>query len=101
MKNEKFLLVVAVGAVMAGCHHEKARELTANELYAIQKGYEAAEQVLSLPKGSVEQEKALLAIRAREERIKAAGDTLAAEAFVSAVEEKLDSAGLLSRGRHN
>lgn len=98
----KSTILLGFFALTVACRHQQPeRALSENEKYAIEKGHEAAERIIQMPKGSMQQEKAVLAARAQEQRIREAGDSAAAAAYAAAVEQKLDSAGVISRDRHN
>lgn len=83
-------------AVIAGCGSREKRLYSPNEPLARQEGIKAAERVEKTAPG-MEQEKAILAIRAKEQEIRQAGDSLAADAFASAAKEYLDSVGVFTQ----
>lgn len=92
----KYLVIFTFLIIAIACTDgdKNSRKLTANELFAIEKGYEAADSVINSTPGMA-REKALLSIRATQQQIMTAGDTLAALAFARAAQERLDSAALL------
>ncbi len=76
-------------AMMCSCGSAPTAPTSPNVTLAATKGREAATEALSLPKGSMQQEKALLRIRATEHRIRTAGDSAAADAYAAAAEAVL------------
>ncbi len=94
MNCAKIMTAVAVLAVLAGCGSREKQLYSPNEPMAIDEGIKAAERVVKAAPG-MEQEKAILAIRAKEQEIRQTGDSLAADAFASAAKEYLDSVGIL------
>lgn len=85
---EAILIVTALA--MGAC--TATPQSSPNVPLASAQGREAALQALKLPKGSMQQEKALLHMRATEHRIRLTGDSAAADAYIQAAKAVLDSA---------
>lgn len=91
----KYLLFLALSLVSISCKESASHHtLSNNEKIAIEKGKEAAKTVIDADQG-MEQEKALLRIRARQHEIALAGDSAAARAFATSAKASLDSANIL------
>ncbi len=88
------ILICAALLGMSACNHHEARIRSANEALARTEGAKAAELAIKARPG-MERERAVLSIRAKAQQISAAGDTLAAAAYLSAAKARLDSAGIL------
>lgn len=93
----RYLLLVGVVVAIVGCSGNKAaeKELKANEKLAIEQGRLDADKVINAAPGSMDREKAILAIRAREQEILEFGDTAAANAYINAAEQRLDSLNII------
>lgn len=70
-------------------------QVSENERAAAEYGRADAEKAIQTDPGSMERERAILHIRANEQKIKETGDSAAAAAYAGAAEERLDSAGII------
>ncbi|MCC8119947.1 MAG: hypothetical protein LIP09_14550 [Bacteroidales bacterium] len=91
---KKYLICLALLATLACGSDGGSKRVSPNEPLAREEGAKAAERAIRTAPG-MEREKAILSIRAKEQEIRATGDSLAADAFAKAAQERLDSAGLL------
>lgn len=99
MTHRKPIIAALLCATMAmgACSSPPSASTSSNETLASAKGREAALKALEMPSGSMQQEKAMLHIRAIEHKIRQAGDTLAADAYLRAAQAVLDSASVSVR----
>lgn len=92
----RFILFVVISIAAVGCGDKASeKELKANEKLAIEHGRLDADKVIKAAPGSMARERAVLAIRAREQEILQLGDTAAAEAYINAAEQRLDSLDII------
>lgn len=83
-------VITLLGISCISCGN-KDHKPTAEETMAAEEGAAAAREVKATSPGSMQREKAILKIRATEEKILQSGDTLAARAYAKAAEAVLDS----------
>ena len=88
---QKYVLAIATLAALGACSKANKEASSANEQLAADQGHQAAMEATQQKPGSMEREKAILKIRATEEKILQTGDTAAARAYVGAAEAVLDS----------
>lgn len=86
----RLVTIIASCALLAACSHSTASK-SPNEQLAADQGRFAAMEVLKHKSGTMARERAILNIRATEEKILHTGDTAAARAYIGAAKEVLDS----------
>lgn len=98
MIDLKHIALTVCIAVAVSCAQQSPVEVSDPERAAAKHGRIDADKAIEAQAGSKQRERALLQIRAREQKIKETGDSAAATAYIRAAEARLDSAGIISYG---
>ena len=82
--------------VMAACSYDSGHDCTTDEIELAQQcGEEDAMKVVKIPVSEMAHEEAILQIRAKEQELRNAGFSSAADAYADAAEHTLQKEGLL------
>lgn len=92
MKKILFVISVLAAFALGSC---SGGEESADQAYAAQKGREDAAKAAKASPGSMDRERALLHIRATEQRLHQLTDSTLARSYKHAAEAYLDSAGVV------
>lgn len=95
MIDFRHIAIAACLFAAASCSSPEAVTTSESVRAAVEHGRADADKAIEAKSDSQERERAILQIRANEQKIKETGDSAAAAAYVRAAEERLDSAGIL------
>lgn len=95
MIDIKHIAIAACVALAACSSPAPAPQQSESECQASEQGRADAAKAIEAAPGSMERERAILQIRANEQKIKESGDSAAAAAYIRAAEASLDSAAII------